>query len=80
MNKEIRDAVNQAVNDYLEATEAWDDAVIAFDPESGKVELMEEEDSEKLPDSYDVYDIMDFIHMTPEGKWLPDSDAIASLE
>ena len=79
MNKEIRDAVNQAVNDYLEATEAWDDVVIAIDLESGKVELMEEEDSEKLPDSYDVYDIMDFIHMTPDGKWLPDSDAIASL-
>lgn len=80
MNKDkIKENILSAVNEYLESTEVWDDAVVAVDTTDDKVDLMEEEEAASLPDSVDVYDIMDFIQMTPDGKWIPDAEAIDSL-
>lgn len=69
---ELLDAVEQ----YVEQTEAWEDAVVTLDTETGHATLAEAADVESLPDTVDVYDIMDFVQMTPDGKWIPDSETI----
>lgn len=75
-SKELESRILAAVEEYLEATEAWDDAQLVIDSETGKVSLMEEEETEELADSNDVYDIMDFIEMTSEGDWKADRQVI----
>ena len=37
-------------------------------------------DHEDDRNDIDYYNIMDFIKMTPDGEWIPDSDAISSLD
>lgn len=64
------------VEQYLESTEAWDEAVVTLDSQTGHVALNEAEDAESMPDTVDVYDIMDFVQMTPDGKWIPDREII----
>ena len=76
----IRKNILSAVEEYLSTPEAWDDAMVAVNPETGKVDLIELEEAEKLPDDIDEYDIMEFIEMTPDGKWVPDREAIGSVE
>lgn len=65
-----------AVEEYVATPEAWDDAQLAVDPVAGRVELVEEEEAETLPDTIDVYDIMDLVEMTPDGIWIPDAESI----
>ena len=65
-----------AVELYVSSTEAWDDAVLTFDTATGKASVMESEDAEKLPETVDVFDIMDFVEMTPDGKWIADKETI----
>lgn len=80
MTEDIRKNLISAVEDYLSSPEAWDDAVVAIDTRTGKVSLIEEEETDSLPDITDEYDIMEFIEMTPDGKWIPDKEAIDSVE
>lgn len=80
MNTEdLKKAIQAAVSEYVSATEAWDDAMLMVDTVSGAVGLAEEEETEDLPDSVDVYDIMDFIEMDPDGTWKTDEDSIDSV-
>lgn len=67
------------VERYVAMTEAWDDAEVVIDTESWTVDLKEAEEAEALPDRYDLCDVMDLVEMTPEGKWIPDPEAIDSL-
>ena len=77
MDKEtVRKNILQAVEEYLSTPEAWEDAVIAVNTETGEADLYEAEEAESLPDNFDEYDIMEFVEMTPDGKWVPDKAAI----
>lgn len=80
MNTEdLKKAIQAAVSEYVSATEAWDDAMLTVDTVSGAVGLAEEEETEDLPDSVNIYDIMDFIEMDPDGTWKTDEDSIDSV-
>jgi hypothetical protein len=72
----IASEILDAVELYVSSTEVWDDAVLTFDTATGKASVMESEDAEKLPETVDVFDIMDFVEMTPEGKWIADKETI----
>ena len=78
--EEIRNNVRKAVQEYLESPEQWDDAMLAVDPANSEVRIIELEEAESLPDDIDEYDMMEFIEMTPDGKWQVDDDAIAAIE
>lgn len=78
--KTVRTNLLNAVEEYLSTPLAWEDALIAINTKTGEVELVEEEEAESLPEYMDEYDIMEFVQMTPEGKWIPDKEAIDSVE
>ena len=65
-----------AVAEYVEDTEAWDDAELGIDTSTGRVAIIEADEADTLADCVDVYDMMDFVEMTPGGKWVPDPQAI----
>ncbi|MDE6392538.1 MAG: hypothetical protein K2L59_04640 [Muribaculaceae bacterium] len=77
--EELKKAVVAAVSEYVAATEAWDDAQLAVDTATGAARIVEEEDAETLPDSIDIYDIMDLVEMDSEGVWKPDMESIDGL-
>ena len=74
---DLKDKIVDAIDEYLEATEAWDDALLAIDTATDEVFLIEEEADEEA--DADIYDIMDFIKMTPDGEWIRDDQAIDSV-
>ena len=74
---DLKDKIVDAIDEYLEATEAWDDALLAIAIDGKEVYLVEEEDDEEA--DADIYDIMDFIEMTPDGEWIRDDQAIDSV-
>lgn len=80
MKEIVKKNLLAAVEEYLSTPEAWEDAVVAVDTLTGKVDLYEEEEIASLPDTTDEYDIMEFVEMTPDGKWVPDKEAIDSVE
>lgn len=67
------------VEEYVEMTDAWEDAEVVIDKETGNVELMEAEEAEELPDRFDLCDVMDLVEMTPDGAWVADPQAIEYL-
>ena len=75
---DLKDKIVDAIDEYLEATEAWDDALLAIDTATDEVFLIEEEVADEEADA-DIYDIMDFIKMTPDGEWIRDDQAIDSV-
>ena len=75
---DLKDKIVDAIDEYLEATEAWDDALLAIDTATDEVFLLEEEEADEEVDA-DIYDIMDFIKMTPDGEWIRDDQAIDSV-
>ena len=75
---DLKDKIVDAIDEYLEATEAWDDALLAIDTATDEVFLIEEEEADEEADA-DIYDIMDFIKMTPDGEWIRDDQAIDSV-
>ena len=75
---DLKDKIVDAIDEYLEATEAWDDALLAIDTATDEVFLIEEEEVDEEAD-VDIYDIMDFIKMTPDGEWIRDDQAIDSV-
>ena len=75
---DLKDKIIDVIDEYLEATEAWDDALLAIDTATGEVFLIEEEEADDDADA-DLYDIMDFIEMTPDGEWIRDDEAIDSV-
>ena len=75
---DLKDKIGDAIDEYLEATEAWDDALLAIDTATDEVFLIEEEEADEEADA-DIYDIMDFIKMTPDGEWIRDDQAIDSV-
>ena len=75
---DLKDKIVDAIDEYLEATEAWDDALLAIDTAIDEVFLIEEEEAVD-DDGVDLYDIMDFIEMTPDGEWIRDDQAIDSV-
>ncbi len=75
---DLKDKIVDAIDEYLEATEAWDDALLAIDTATDEVFLIEEEEADEEADA-DLYDIMDFIEMTPDGEWIRDDQAIDSV-
>lgn len=81
MNKEqLKADIISAMDEYTSTPEAWEDAVLTVDTATGKVELMEEEDAEALPDdSIDIWNPMDLVQMTSDGKWIADRDSIDSM-
>ena len=74
---DLKEKIVDAIDEYLEATEAWDDALLAIDTATDEVFLIEEEADEEA--DADLYDIMDFIEMTPDGEWIRDDQAIDSV-
>lgn len=74
----LKEKIVDAIDEYLEATEAWDDALLAIDTATDEVFLIEEEEADEEADA-DIYDIMDFIKMTPDGEWIRDDQAIDSV-
>lgn len=74
---DLKEKIVDAIDEYLEATEAWDDALLAIDTATDEVFLIEEEADEEA--DADIYDIMDFIKMTPDGEWIRDDQAIDSV-
>lgn len=80
MNKEeLKTKLTEAIEQYLEATEAWEDCQLLVDTSTGEIGLIEEEESETLPATADTYFVMDFVRMDASGTWEPDSEAIAQL-
>lgn len=75
---DLKDKIIDAIDEYLEATEAWDDALLAIDTATGEVFLIEEEEADDDADA-DLYDIMEFIEMTSDGEWIRDDEAIDSV-
>ena len=75
---DLKDKIVDAIDEYLEATEDWDDALLAIDTATDEVFLIEEEEADEEVDA-DIYDIMDFIKMTPDGEWIRDDQAIDSV-
>lgn len=75
---DLKEKIVDAIDEYLEATEAWDDALLAIDTATDEVFLIEEEEADEEADA-DIYDIMDFIEMTPDGEWIRDDEAIESV-
>lgn len=75
---DLKDKIIDAIDEYLEATEAWDDALLAIDTATGEVFLIEEEEADDDSDA-DLYDIMEFIEMTSDGEWIRDDEAIDSV-
>lgn len=75
---DLKDKIVDAIDEYLEATEAWDDALLAIAIDGKEVYLVEEEEAVD-DDGVDLYDIMDFIEMTPDGEWIRDDQAIDSV-
>lgn len=75
---DLKEKIVDAIDEYLEATEAWDDALLAIDTDGKEVYLVEEEEAVD-DDGVDLYDIMDFIEMTPDGEWIRDDQAIDSV-
>ena len=75
---DLKDKIVDAIDEYLEATEAWDDALLAIAIDGKEVYLVEEEEAVD-DDGVDLYDIMDFIKMTPDGEWIRDDQAIDSV-
>ena len=70
---DINGKVLEKVREYISADESYDDdAQITIDPESLEV-------ADGLADSIDCYPAMDFVEMTADGKWVPDTEAIASV-
>lgn len=74
-----KDSVRNLVLEYLEAPEANEGAQICIDTITGSVAMLTEEEADAQPDTTDVYDVLDFIKMTPEGEWIADDEAIALL-
>ena len=75
---DLKEKIVDAIDEYLEATEAWDDALLAIDTATDEVFLIEEEEADEEADA-DIYDIMDFIKMTTDGEWIRDDQAIDSV-
>ena len=76
----LRSDVKSAMEEYVATPEAWEDAVIAINPANGKVELLESEEAEALPqDSIDIWNPMDLVEMTPDGAWKVDDENLDSL-
>ena len=75
---DLKEKIVDAIDEYLEATEAWDDALLAIGIDGEEVSLVEEEEAVD-DDGVDLYDIMDFIEMTPDGEWIRDDEAIDSV-
>ena len=75
----LKEKITAAVEEYVSTPEAWDDAQLTVNPATGTVELVEQEEAENLPDSIDVYDIMDLVEMDAEGAWKPDAENIAEV-
>lgn len=79
MNTELKSQIQQAVAEYLAATEAWDDAQLLIDAASSQARLIEDEETDELPMEFDTYPIMDFVRMDSAGDWQPDQDAIEEI-
>lgn len=77
--KKLQLDILATVAEYVADTEAWDDAELCIDTTTGRVALIEADEAESLPDEVDTYEIMDFVEMTPDGRWIADPEAIASV-
>ena len=75
----LRQNIAAAVNEYVATPEAWEDAQLTVDPDNGDVDIVEIEEADNLDDRIDVYPMMDFVEMTPDGEWIPDEEAIDSV-
>ena len=76
--KELEEAIYDAVDSYVNATEGWEDPQIVINRKTGFVEIRELEETDAEAPDLDVYDMMDFVEMTPEGEWRVDKDAVES--
>lgn len=79
MSKDLQSNILKAVEEYISSPEAWEDAVLVVDTVTGDVNLMEEDESDSLSDSMDIYDVMDFVRMNTDGIWVADTDAISLI-
>lgn len=80
MDKEkLKSDILNSVEEYVAKPEAWEEAQLILDPSTGNVDIVEIEEADELPDSIDVYAMMDLVEMTPEGKWIPDMSAIDEI-
>lgn len=69
--------ISDVVKDFIAQDEVYgDNAQLSVVPETLELEIVggDVDDPEK-----DYYDLMDLVEMTPEGKWIPDVDAISEV-
>lgn len=75
---ELEKRVSEAVMEYISDEENYgDNAQLVIDPANGEVTLTDGDDD--IDDALDHYDVMDLLRMDSDGKWSPDTDAIASV-
>lgn len=80
MDKEkLKSDILNAVEEYVDKPEAWEEAQLILDPSTGNVDIVEIEEADELPDSIDVFAMMDLVEMTPDGRWIPDLSAIEEI-
>lgn len=80
MDKEkLKSDILNAVEEYVDKPEAWEEAQLILDPSTGNVDIVEIEEADELPDSIDVFAMMDLVEMTPDGRWIPDLSAIQEI-
>ena len=74
--QELRDRIHAAIEEYVSSPEAYEDPQLVIDRNTGSVELRELEETDSDTPDLDVYDVMDFVEMTPEGEWRVSDDAV----
>ena len=75
--KELEERIGAVAAEYVEDTEAYEDPQLAIDRGTGNVWVVELDEADRLPESVDTYDMMEFVEMTPEGDWRVNRDAVA---
>lgn len=78
----IKNKIKDALNEYLEAPEAWGDNVhLAVNNANGNVSLCEGEEIDEESETIDFWPVMDLVSMSVEspGEWEIDSDALDEM-
>lgn len=75
--KEIEKRIYNAVEEYLDSPEAWEEAQLTINRDTLETGIVEIEEADNLPENVDSYNMMDFVEMTPSGDWKADKESIA---
>ena len=78
-NKELRQLILSAVNEYLLDEDSFDDnAQLCIRPATWEVYVADGREADVESPEIDCYDVMDFVEMDSEGKWKVDEEIVDS--